>query len=97
MAVPSEFIQDLRQRVPLSDVVGRRVKLIRKGRRHRTTKRSIGQGHGAGHGLFEKQLRWPDGFFGCQSGGQDSPDGKKLISLFMMPNNLVIHCGFKSL
>jgi DNA primase len=34
MAVPPEFIQDLRQRVPLSDVVGRRVKLIRKGRRH---------------------------------------------------------------
>jgi len=34
MAVPPEFIEDLRQRVPLSDVVGRRVKLIRKGRRH---------------------------------------------------------------
>ena len=34
MAVPPEFIDDLRQRVPLSDVVGRRVKLIRKGRRH---------------------------------------------------------------
>ena len=34
MAVPPEFIEDLRQRVPLSDVVGRLVKLIRKGRRH---------------------------------------------------------------
>ena len=34
MAVPPEFIEDLRQRVPLSDVIGRRVKLIRKGRRH---------------------------------------------------------------
>ena len=34
MAVPPEFIEDLRQRLPLSDVVGRRVKLIRKGRRH---------------------------------------------------------------
>ena len=34
MAVPPGFIEDLRQRVPLSDVVGRRVKLIRKGRRH---------------------------------------------------------------
>jgi DNA primase len=34
MAVPPEFIEDLRQRVPLSDVVGRRVKLISKGRRH---------------------------------------------------------------
>ena len=34
MAVPPEFIEDLRQRVPLSDVVGRRVKLLRKGRRH---------------------------------------------------------------
>ena len=33
MAVPPEFIEDLRQRVPLSDVIGRRVKLIRKGRR----------------------------------------------------------------
>ena len=31
MAVPPEFIEDLRQRVPLSDVVGRRVKLVRKG------------------------------------------------------------------
>ncbi len=34
MVVPPEFIEDLRQRVPLSDVVGRRVKLVRKGRRH---------------------------------------------------------------
>ncbi|MFL2845793.1 MAG: DNA primase [Candidatus Puniceispirillaceae bacterium] len=34
MAVPPEFIEDLRQRVLLSDVVGRRVKLVRKGRRH---------------------------------------------------------------
>ncbi len=34
MAVPPEFIEDLRQRVPLSDIVGRRVKLVRKGRRH---------------------------------------------------------------
>jgi len=33
MAVPPEFIEDLRQRIPLSDVVGRRVKLVRKGRR----------------------------------------------------------------
>jgi DNA primase len=34
MAVSPEFIEDLRQRVPLSDVIGRRVKLVRKGRRH---------------------------------------------------------------
>ena len=34
MAVPPEFIEDLRQRVPLSDIVGRRVNLVRKGRRH---------------------------------------------------------------
>ena len=34
MAVPPKFIEDLRQRVPLSVVVGRRVKLIRKGQRH---------------------------------------------------------------
>ena len=34
MAVPPEFIEDIRQRKPLSDVVGRRVKLVRKGRRH---------------------------------------------------------------
>ena len=33
MAVPPEFIEDLRQRVPLSDIIGRRVKLVRKGRR----------------------------------------------------------------
>ena len=33
MAVPPEFIEDLRQRVSLSDVIGRRVKLMRKGRR----------------------------------------------------------------
>ena len=33
MAVPPEFIEDLRQRVLLSDIIGRRVKLIRKGRR----------------------------------------------------------------
>ena len=33
MAVPPEFIEDLRQRVPLSDVIGRRVNLTRKGRR----------------------------------------------------------------
>ena len=33
MAVPPEFIEDLRQRIPLSDVIGKRVKLIRKGRR----------------------------------------------------------------
>jgi len=33
MAVPPEFIEDLRQRVPLSDIVGKRVKLARKGRR----------------------------------------------------------------
>ena len=33
MAVPPEFIEDLRQRVPLSDIVGKRVKLTRKGRR----------------------------------------------------------------
>jgi DNA primase len=32
--VAPEFIEELRQRVPLSDVVGRRVKLVRKGRRH---------------------------------------------------------------
>ena len=34
MALPPEFIEDLRQRVPLSDIVGRRVKLTRKGRRY---------------------------------------------------------------
>lgn len=34
MAVPPEFIEDLRQRVPLSDIIGRRVKLLRKGHRH---------------------------------------------------------------
>ena len=34
MAVPPEFIEELRQRVTLSDVVGRRVKLVRKGRRY---------------------------------------------------------------
>ena len=33
MAVPPEFIEDLRQRIPLSDIIGKRVKLIRKGRR----------------------------------------------------------------
>ncbi len=33
MAVPPEFIEDLRQRVPLSEIIGRRVKLVRKGRR----------------------------------------------------------------
>ena len=33
MAVPPEFLEDLRQRVPLSDVIGKRVKLVRKGRR----------------------------------------------------------------
>ncbi len=34
MVVPSEFIEDLRQRVTLSDLIGRRVKLVKKGRRH---------------------------------------------------------------
>ncbi len=33
MAVPPEFIEDLRQRIALSDIIGKRVKLIRKGRR----------------------------------------------------------------
>ena len=33
MAVPPGFIEDLRQRVPLSDIIGRRVTLVRKGRR----------------------------------------------------------------
>ena len=33
MAVPPEFIEDLRQRVPLSEIIGKRVKLVRKGRR----------------------------------------------------------------
>ncbi len=33
MAVPPEFIEDLRQRILLSDVIGKRVKLVRKGRR----------------------------------------------------------------
>ena len=33
MAVPPQFIDDLRQRIPLSDIVGKRVKLTRKGRR----------------------------------------------------------------
>ena len=32
--LPPEFLEDLRQRVPLSDIVGKRVKLTRKGRRH---------------------------------------------------------------
>ena len=31
MAVPPEFIEDLRQRVPLSDVVGRGLNLFVKG------------------------------------------------------------------
>ncbi len=34
MAIPPEFIEDLRQRISLSDVIGKRVKLIRKGRRY---------------------------------------------------------------
>ena len=34
MAVPPKFIEDLRQRIPLSDIIGKRVKLVRKGRRH---------------------------------------------------------------
>ena len=34
MVVPPEFIEDLRQRIPLSDIIGKRVKLVRKGRRH---------------------------------------------------------------
>ena len=34
MSVPPEFIEDLRQRVPLSDLIGKRVKLTRKGRRY---------------------------------------------------------------
>ena len=34
MAVPPEFLEDLRQRIPLSDIIGKRVKLTRKGRRH---------------------------------------------------------------
>ena len=34
MAIPEQFIEEIRNRVPLSDVVGRRVKLVRKGRRH---------------------------------------------------------------
>ena len=34
MAVPPEFLEDLRQRIPLSDIIGNRVKLTRKGRRH---------------------------------------------------------------
>ena len=33
MAVPPEFIEDLRHRVPLSEIIGKRVKLVRKGRR----------------------------------------------------------------
>ncbi len=33
MAVPPEYIEDLRHRIPLSEVIGKRVKLIRKGRR----------------------------------------------------------------
>jgi len=34
MSVPPEFLEDLRQRVPLSDLIGKRVKLTRKGRRY---------------------------------------------------------------
>jgi len=34
MSISEQFIQDLRNRVSLSDIVGKRVKLIRKGRRH---------------------------------------------------------------
>ena len=34
MSVPPEFLEDLRQRVPLSDLIAKRVKLVRKGRRH---------------------------------------------------------------
>ena len=34
MAVPPEFLEDLRQRIPLSDIIGKRVKLTRRGRRH---------------------------------------------------------------
>ena len=34
MAFPPQFLDELRTRVPLVSVVGRRVKLIRKGREH---------------------------------------------------------------
>ena len=34
MAFPPEFLDDLRQRISLADVVGRRVKLTRRGREH---------------------------------------------------------------
>lgn len=34
MGFPSSFLEDLRRRLPLSGVVGRRVRLIRKGRKH---------------------------------------------------------------
>ena len=45
MAVPPEFIEDLRQRIPLSEVIGKRVKLIRKGRRFTACVRSIRKRH----------------------------------------------------
>ncbi|MDH5558412.1 MAG: CHC2 zinc finger domain-containing protein, partial [Alphaproteobacteria bacterium] len=34
MAFPPRFLDDIRDRVGLADVVGRRVKLVRKGREH---------------------------------------------------------------
>lgn len=34
MAFPPRFLDDIRERVVLADVVGRRVKLVRKGREH---------------------------------------------------------------
>ena len=34
MAFTPQFLDEIRARVPLSDVIGRRVRLIRKGREH---------------------------------------------------------------
>jgi len=34
MAFPPEFLDDLRARLPIADVVARRVKLTRRGREH---------------------------------------------------------------
>ena len=45
MAVPPEFIEDLRQRVPLSDLIGKRVKLVRKGGVTAACARSIPRKH----------------------------------------------------
>ena len=35
MALPPSFLEDLRQRLPLSDIIGRRLRLVRAGREHK--------------------------------------------------------------